>query len=77
MKKSFVDVMLESARQALILVRGTVRIESLYKKQSTISREEFEAELAHIIRETAIEYGPTFDDDCAVDQMFENAELPN
>jgi hypothetical protein len=77
MKKSFVDLMVESARQALILVRGTVRIEALHKKRSTIPREEFDAELARIIRDTAIEYGPTFDDDCAVDQMFDNAELPN
>ena len=77
MKKSFVDLMLESARQALVLVRGTVRIESLHKKQSTIPREEFEAEISRIVRETATEYGPTFDDDCAVDQMFDNAELPN
>ena len=77
MKKSFVVLMLESARQALILVRGTVRIESLYKKQATISKEEFDTELARIIRDVSIEYGPTFDDDCAVDQMFENAELPN
>jgi len=77
MKKSFVDLLVESARQTLVLLRGTVRIESLHKKQSTISREEFDAELARIIRDTAIEYGPTFDDDCAVDQMFDNAELPN
>jgi len=77
MKKSFVDLLVESARQTLVLLRGTVRIESLHKKQLTIPREEFEAELARIIRETAIEHGPTFDDDCAVDQMFDNAELPN
>lgn len=77
MKKSFVDLMVESARQALVLVRGTVRIKSLYKKQASIPREEFDAELARIIRDTSIEYGPTFDDDCAVEQMFYNAELPN
>ena len=67
----------EIVRQALVLVRGTVRIEELYVKRSKIPASEFDAGLARVINDTALEYGPTFDDDCGAEQMFDNAELPN
>lgn len=77
MKQSFVERMAEAAREALVLVRGTVRIEDLYKRKRSIPKAEFDAEREKIIRETAEEYGPTFYDDCGEDQLFDNAELPN
>jgi hypothetical protein len=77
MKRSPLTPLSEIVRQALVLVRGTVRIEELYVKRSKIPASEFDSGLARIINETAIEYGSTFDDDCAAEQMFDNAELPN
>jgi hypothetical protein len=69
--------MVETAREALVLVRGTVRIEDLYKRRRSMSKADFDAEREKIIRETAAEYGPTFYDDCGEDQLFDNAELTN
>jgi hypothetical protein len=71
------ELMAEIARQALVLARGTERIEQTHAKRSTITRIEFDVTIERIIAETADEYGSEFDDNHCREQMFDNAELPN
>jgi len=71
------ELMAEITRQALVLANGTLRIEQLHAKRSTIARAEFDAGIEAIINETAIEYGPEFIENHCREQMFDNAELPN
>jgi hypothetical protein len=77
MKHAPGETLHELIRQALVLVRGTVRIEMLHRMRLVFTKDEFATRLACIVHETAAEYGPTYDDDCGTEQMFENAELPN
>ena len=77
MTQSSDDLMAEIARQALVLARGTERIEQLHAKRAIITRTEFDVTMDRIIAEVAIEYGPEFDENHCREQMFYNAELPN
>lgn len=65
------------ARQALVLAEGTRQLEALHAQRGKISTEHYDAEYARIIRDTAIAYGPGFDEACCIEQMIDNMDLPN
>lgn len=71
------ELMAEIARQALVLARGTARIEELHSRRIDLTPERFNANVDAIIEDTAREYGPEFIENHCREQMFDNAELPN